>query len=174
MSIIKGFPDQMILKISNMIMLDSEINKILYYNKEKNTDIYSLPEVKNPISLLKDEKVFIDRRIDKVLKESDISVFINLTNDESYLRRYERSRFFRTCKIEIGVICHGDCRKTINGIREDMVIKKIIELLSNVKFPGTIGEAYLEPVTQMYNMPYAYNGYSTKLSLDYFSTTNVI
>ena len=174
MSIIKGFPDRMILKISNMIMLDPEINKILYYNKEKSEDIYSLPEVKNPISLLKDEKVFMDRRVGKVQKESDISVFIDLTNDESYLRRYERSRFFRTCKIEIGVICHENCRKTINGIREDMIIKKIIELLSNVKFEGGIGEAYLEPVAQLYNLPYGYNGYSTKLSIDYFATNNVI
>lgn len=166
---IRGFPDKLMLKISNMIMLDKDINKVLFYNKEQNKDLYTLPSVNNPISTLKDDKVFIDRRIDKVLKESDISIFINLANDESYSRNYQRSRFFRTCKIEIGVICHRDCRKTLNGTREGIVINKIIELLSNAKLGG-IGEAYLEPFTQMYNMPFEYTGYSTKLSVDYFNT----
>lgn len=167
--IIRGFPDKLMLKISNMIMLDPDINKALFYNKEKNKDLYSLPPVENPISTLKDNKVFIDRRIDKVQKESDISVFINLSNDESYAKNYQRSRFFRTCRIEIGVVCHNDCRKTLNGTRDGIVIDKIIELLANAKLGG-IGEAYLEPFSQMYNMPHQYIGYSAKISVDYFNT----
>ncbi|MBC6695341.1 hypothetical protein H9L25_00920 [Terrisporobacter mayombei] len=166
---IKGFPNKLMLKLSNMIMLDPDINKALYYNKVKDKDLYSLPPVENPISSLKDNKVFIDRRIDKVQKESDISIFINLSNDESYTKRYQTSRFFRTCRIEIGVICHSDCRKTLNGTREGIVIDKIIELLANAKLGG-IGEATLEPFSQLYNMPFGYTGYSAKISVDYFNT----
>ena len=56
---IKGFPNKLMLKLSNMIMLDPDINKALYYNKVKDKDLYSLPPVENPISSLKDNKVFI-------------------------------------------------------------------------------------------------------------------
>lgn len=165
--IIRDFPSLLTMKISNMIMLDSEINKMLYYNEVNDKDIYSLDEVSNPIGELKDKKVFIDKRVDKVWKESDISVFINISNDIPYSRNYKKSRFIRTCEIEIGVICHTDCRKTINGLRESIVFNRIKELLYKNDSLGTVGEIQWGSTNQMYNTQYGYIGYSTKIEFDY-------
>lgn len=165
--IIKDFPSLLMIKISNIIMLDSEINKMLYYNNVTDKDIYSLDEVKNPIGKLKDNKVFIDRRIDKVQKDSDISVFINIASDNPYLRNYKKSRFVRTCEIEIGVMCHNDCRKILNGARESVVTNRIKDLLAGNDNLGTIGEISWGNTNQMYNVPYGFVGCSTKIQFDY-------
>ena len=89
-NIVKDFPNRFMMKIANALMLDNEINKVLYYNNEMDVDIYSLPELDNPISELKDHKVFIDRRIDEIRKEGDIALYINLYRDNPYERNSEK------------------------------------------------------------------------------------
>lgn len=167
-NIIRDFPSRLIIKIANLIMLDSEINKMLYYNKVNDKDIYSLDDVVNPIGVLKDNKVFMDRRIDKVWKESDISVFVNLSKDAPYSRNYTKSNKIRTVEVEIGVICHNNCRKTINGFRDSAVFNRIkMVLCEDESVQGLKGIRWGE-TTQMYNMPQDYMGYSTKILVDYF------
>ena len=167
-NIIRDFPSRLIMKISNIIMLDNEINKMLYYNKVDDKDIYSLDDVENPIGVLKDNKVFMDRRIDKVWKESDISVFINLSKDSPYTHNNIKSMKIRTVEVEIGVICHNNCRKIINGFRDSIVFNRIKTVLCEDKnVQGLKGIRWGE-TTQMYNMPQDYMGYSTKILVDYF------
>ena len=78
MSTVKSFPDKYITKVSTILMTDEVINKMLYYNNECNVDIYSLPEVKNPIKELREKKVFCNRRVYKVYLQGDITIFINI------------------------------------------------------------------------------------------------
>ena len=61
MSIIKNFSSNYMTKLATTFMLDDKINKMLYYNEVLDKDIYSLEKLKNPISLLNKNKVFIDR-----------------------------------------------------------------------------------------------------------------
>ena len=49
MSVIKSFPDRYASKVATILMLDEEINKMLYYNDKNDVDIYTLPRVKNPV-----------------------------------------------------------------------------------------------------------------------------
>ena len=55
MSVIKSFPDKYASKVATILMLDEEINKMLYYNDKNDVDIYTLPKVKNPVGTLKDK-----------------------------------------------------------------------------------------------------------------------
>lgn len=167
-NIIKDFPNRFMIKIANALMLDNEVNKALYYNNELDKDIYSLPEIENPVSELKDHKVFIDRRIDEIRKEGDIALYINLYRDNPYEKNYKKSRFIKTCKIEIGVICHKTCRKTLNGNRDLIVIDRAKNLLKNDRSLRGIGENNFENTQPMYNMPYEYNGYLFIIETDYF------
>ena len=112
MSTVKSFPDKYITKVSTILMTDEVINKMLYYNNECNVDIYSLPEVKNPIKELREKKVFCNRRVEKVFLQGDISIFINLRKDNPATINGKTSRFIETLGLEIGVICHESCRRT--------------------------------------------------------------
>ena len=58
---IEQFPNKYLIKLSNEIMLDDKINKLIYYNNEKERDIYKLEDLENPIKKLKEKKVFINK-----------------------------------------------------------------------------------------------------------------
>lgn len=165
---IRDFPNRYILKVSNALMLNEEFNKMIYYNSVDNQNIYKLPKLDDPITTLKDKKVFLNRRIDKILTDADISVFINVYRDIPYTHFYKTSPIIRELKLEIGVICHNDCRNTLNGLREIIVFKKIQDILLNDPSLRGIGRPVIESTYPMYNMPYEYVGYALVISLEYF------
>lgn len=166
--VIRDFPNRYTIKVANAIMLDEEINKMLFYNTEHDKDIYKLPLVPNPIAQLRNNKVFIDKRIDKVQIEGDISVFINIYSNTPYTKNYTKSKHIKSLKVEIGVVCHSSCRNTLNGNREAIVFERIRELVSESKELRGVGDVEIESIRQMYNMPHGFTGYSVIISLEYF------
>ena len=63
MSNVRSFQDRYIAKVATALMLDDEINKMLYYNDVCDKDIYTLPKIKNPVKELQNVKVFCNRRV---------------------------------------------------------------------------------------------------------------
>lgn len=170
MSVIKSFPDRYISKLAAIIMNDQEIAKFLYYNNVMDKDIYSLPDVKSPVSKLLDKKVFMNRRVESLFLKSDISIFINLYSDEPKNMNGRKSRFYDTLKVEIGVICHNDCRKTLNGARESVVFNRLEEIVRTNEELDGVKKPKIGGAVQSYNIPYDYNAYIFSITVDYFST----
>ena len=168
MSVIKSFPDRYASKVATILMLDEEINKMLYYNDKNDVDIYTLPRVKNPITQLKDKKVFLNRRVAETFKESDVSMFINVKNDEPYSRYGKKSLFFDTLTLEVGVICHNACRNTLNGARELIIAERLQEIFRIDERLVEVGKPKIYPTTQSYNIPYEYNSYILTVKVNYF------
>ena len=173
MSMIKTFPDRYINKLATTIMLDKELNKMLYYNDVLDKDIYTLDELENPIAELKNKKVFINRRITDLftkVNEADIYVFINLHTDEPCSIDGRDSFFIDRMKLDIGVICSDSCRNTLNGTRENIVFDRIVEMLKNdVNLEG-IGKPKISKTNQAYQIPYGYNCYIITVTVNYFNT----
>ena len=169
MSIIKNFSSNYMTKLATTFMLDDKINNLLYFNDVLDKDIYSLEKLKNPISLLNKNKVFIDRKIDKIIKEGDVSMFINVKNDAPYWNGFKNSLLYNQLSIEIGVICHKTCRETINGIRELIISDRIKEIVTTKPELQGIGNVTIKSSSPMYSIPYYdYNGYSTIIELIYW------
>lgn len=165
---IEQFPNKYLIKLSNEIMLDEKVNKMIYYNKEKEKDIYTLEKVANPIQKLKEKKVFINRKAPEIIKESDIVVFVNIYRDFPYVGYYKTSNKIQQFKFEVGVVCHNDCRFTLNGLRDVLVFKEIEQILKeNINLKG-IGFPTLEQTYPMYNMPNGFTGYMSIYRLEYF------
>lgn len=168
-SIIKNFSSNYMTKLATIFMLDKQVNKFLYYNNILDKDILSQPDVKNPISALNENKVFIDRKIDKIIKEGDITLFINVKSDAPYSDGARVSSLYNVLTIEIGVICHKSCRKTINGIRELVVTDRIRQILTKTPELQGIGDLTIKSCSPMYSIPYYdYNGYSTQFEIIYW------
>lgn len=168
-SIIKNFSSNYMTKLATIFMLDKQVNKFLYYNNILDEDILSQPDVKNPISALNENKVFIDRKIDKIIKEGDITLFINVKSDAPYSDGARVSSLYNVLTIEIGVICHKSCRKTINGIRELVVTDRIRQILTKTPELQGIGDLTIKSCSPMYSIPYYdYNGYSTQFEIIYW------
>lgn len=168
-SIIKNFSSNYMTKLATIFMLDKQVNKFLYYNNILDEDILSQPDVKNPISALNENKVFIDRKIDKIIKEGDITLFINVKSDAPYSDGARVSSLYNVLTIEVGVICHKSCRKTINGIRELVVTDRIRQILTKTPELQGIGDLTIKSCSPMYSIPYYdYNGYSTQFEIIYW------
>lgn len=63
-------------------------------------------DVKNFVKEFKNKKVFLNRRVEKVLKDVDILVFIIMVE---YRLCIIGSREIKKIKIEIGVVCYDEC-----------------------------------------------------------------
>ena len=166
MDVLYGFPNRLIHDIGTKIMLDDVVNKFMVYKDNKEENIFELPEIDNPIELLKDKKVFYGRRVSTVLKDADISMYITLYDYRPYVKRYDKSRLITTTEIEIGVICHENCRNSINGLREVAVGCRIIDIFRDEQNLGSIGRISLESCKALYNMPVEYHGYQIILSAE--------
>lgn len=173
MDILYGFPNKLIHDIGTKIMLDDVINKFMIYKDNKEDNIFELPNIDNPIELLKDKKVFYGRRVSTVLKDADISIYITLYDYRPYVKKYNKSRLITTTKIEIGVICHEHCRVSINGLREIAVGCRIIDIFKDEQNLGSIGRIQLESCKALYNMPVEYHGYQIILSVESEVNMNV-
>ena len=169
MSTIKSFPDKYVTKVATILMTDDEISKMLYYNTKCDVDIYTLPKVNNPIKELREKKVFCNRRVDKVFLQGDISIFINVNEDAPASINGKKSTYIETLSLEIGVMCHEDCRRTLNGARENIVFDRIQYLLKTSEVLEAIGKPHIQTTSQTYSIPYEYNSYILSLDINYFS-----
>ena len=77
-----GYANKVTADIYSKLMSDEDIAKLLYYNNVLDTDIKELPTVKNPVKELK-KKVFMNRRIEQLQRESDIMVSVSVYSKEN-------------------------------------------------------------------------------------------
>ena len=171
--------DDMIFKMlyyvgkSKTIKIPSPTNPTKLINKTydlESSNIYELPipydEItKQPIPkhTLLEKKIHINRRIDSILTESDIGLFINLYNIVPTTAGYQPSKNVKTYVYQIGVICHKDIRKTMNGYRELAIIYRIIQMLEETTARGGIGKLKLENVYPIFDIPTDYIGFSVRI-----------
>ena len=106
---------------------------------------------------------------ERIIKEGDITLFINVKSDAPYSDGARVSSLYNVLTIEIGVICHKSCRKTINGIRELVVTDRIRQILTKTPELQGIGDLTIKSCSPMYSIPYYdYNGYSTQFEIIYW------
>lgn len=177
MAVELDFPNKYCNKVATAIMLNEDINKLIYYNKILDKDIFSLGKVKNPISELKDKNVFVNRRVvdmfktvdGKIISESDVYVFVNLYTDSPCSIFNGNSRFINTLRVDIGVICNDAVSNTLNGKREVVIYNKIIKMLKEDEKLYGIGEPKFQDTKQNYQIPYGYKSYIITVLVDYFN-----
>lgn len=160
-----AFPNKLISNIGTTLMSNQDFAKFMIYNDESEKDILSMPDVKNPVKQLRNKKVFFNRRVEKVLREADISVFIIMSE---YRPNSEKSKEVKKTKIEIGIVCHDKCQDTANGLRDVALTDCIVEIVTKNKEIAGIGKIKLESVYQMYNLSTDYNGFIITVSAESF------
>lgn len=172
MSVVKTFPNRYIQKLATILMLDEEINKMLYYNEVIDKDIYSLPDVVNPVKELKDNKVFINRRVTDIFQSNqrpDAYIFVNLYSDAPCTISKGKSRFIDTLRLDVGVICNDECRNTLNGAREAIIFDRITDILKSDERLEGIGKPKISQTKQTYSIPYGWNAYIVTVEINYFA-----
>ncbi|MCI9976455.1 hypothetical protein JY742_10010 [Clostridioides difficile] len=155
----------MISNIGTTLMSNQDFAKFMIYNDESKKDILSMPDIKNPVQRLRNKKVFFNRRVEKVLKKADVSVYIML---REHRRCSEASRTVKKTKIEIGVVCHDECQDTVNGLRDVALVDCIVNTITENKEIAGIGKIKLEDTYQMNSLSTDYNGFIITVSAESF------
>ncbi len=161
-----GYCNRVTTDIYSKIMESDIITKLLYYNNELDLEIEELPEVENPVGKLKN-KVFMNRRIEQLQRESDIMVSISIYSKENWKEMGHSHDATLKNIIEIGVCGHQSCDDTIHGSRVLAVIEEIIKVLNGFSV-DSIGKTTFLNMYKTKDLPIEYNGY-----LMYFRTDNI-
>lgn len=161
-----GYSNKVTVDIYSKIMSNENIVKLLYYNNVLDTDIDELPKVKNPVRELKN-KVFMNRRIEQLQRESDIMMSVSIYSKENWKEMGHTHDKTLKNIIEIGVCGHQACDNTINGSRVLAILELVIGLLAGFSVES-IGQVNFLNMYKTKDLPIEYNGY-----LMYFRTDNI-
>ena len=173
MSILYGFPNQAIKEIGSLLMNDTIFNRFVYYDSIDDEDILSLPLIDNPVSELENKKVFYSRKVDRILHDAGMFVYIVLKSYKPETQNYKKSFYISDTTIEIGVVCHNKYRDTLNGSREVAVACRVAELVCENEELSGIGRFELVGFEPNYNIPPEYTAYRILVSVNNFSGLNV-
>lgn len=161
-----GYSNKVTADIYSKIMSNENIVKLLYYNNVLDTDIDELPKVNNPVRELKN-KVFMNRRIEQLQRESDIMMSVSIYSKENWKEMGHTHDKTLKNIIEIGVCGHQACDDTINGSRVLAILELVIGLLTGFSVES-IGQVNFLNMYKTKDLPIEYNGY-----LMYFRTDNI-
>lgn len=161
-----GFSNQVTSDIYMQLMKNDKITKFLYYNKELDTDINELPSVSNPVGKLKN-KVFLNRRLEKLQREADVGMTINIYSKASWKEDGRKNDTTLLNIVEVGVCCHEKCDDTINGSRTYALIDLVLSELNDFT-SSSLGKLHFMNMYKTKDLPIEFSGY-----LMYFEVYNV-
>ena len=147
------------------LLNNKEFTEFVYYKEVSDKDILSLPDLDNPVMMLKNQ-IFRNRRTPKILEKQDVCVFIYLDDIRNYAAK---SKKIKTIWINIGFVVHQSCSSTINGSREVAIASAIEKALDNSTFSKSFGICEVERVVPLSGLPYEWNGYNVLVKLDGFT-----
>lgn len=168
-----GSPNKIINEIGIKLMSNQRFAKLLYYcsdiydNDEYNmTDIDDLEDIENPVKVLKNNKVFYNRRIDKLFQRADASVFIRM--GEFTL---EKNTFLDRSYVEIGCVCHNRYLNTVNGDRNLCLIDTIQKVIDReLQYIGKLKFVRALPIR---DLPTEYEGYYIIVEVTNYNENNL-
>lgn len=156
MSKLYGVANRISQEIGAVLVNNSDFNKLLYYKHIKDKDIFEQPDLEDAVDLLIGKQIFFNRRIPKLLRESDICITIN-TDDIT--NTFTKTKNIKRVLINLLIIGHEDCLDTIHGQREVALLCAIQDILEEETLGG-IGKCKLLRVNPLLNIPFSFNGYS--------------
>jgi hypothetical protein len=152
--------------ICEEIILDEKVGKLLYYNKVKDKDIYSLDKVKNPMKILFNNKVFKGRRINKIQTESDVGLCVSMSLYEPYTSYYKESETVKTIQYDVIILCHEDCLTILNGVRTVALVDALSNCIHNSKYIKSIGKVKMCQAFPIYDVPDGYEGWDVRFQVN--------
>lgn len=160
-----GFLNKVTEDIYLRLLLNKNIAKLLYYTNNTTTlGIEELEEVSNPIGKLKN-KVFRNRRIEKLQRETDVGMTVSIYSKSSWKDLGIRHDYTLENLIEVGIISHLDIDETVNGSRVYALIDLTIQELSNWNVEG-LGKIHFQNMYKIKDLDLEYTGYWLYFTID--------
>lgn len=79
------------------------------------------------------------------------------------------SRLVKYVEIDIDVLCHTDCQKTVRGTRDITIITLLQEAIENEDLTGIADGVEITSVTEILGLEASYCGYQLKITIKGFN-----
>lgn len=163
-----GLPNKVISELSAKIFeYPWLLNYIYYTGKEyENVDLLTLKPPK--ASNLIDKNIFIGRRIPLLMKKVGAFVDIRVNRYQPLLNK-KSPKLIKYVEVDIDIICHEDCQRTLRGTRDITIVTLLQEALENQGLTGIADSIEITSVTEILGMNVEYSGYTVKIQITGFS-----
>ena len=159
-----GLPNRVMSELMAKIFESDNLLKYIYYvGKEyEDVDIFSL---KRPSSSeLIDKYIFIGRRIPYLMTEVGAYLDIRVNRYEP-LPNKKSSLLLKYVEIDIDILCHIDCQKTLRGTRDITIVTLLQEALETSDLTGIAETIEITSLTEILGLNHDYNGYQLKVTV---------
>lgn len=167
MSKLLGLPNRVVQSIATILLNDPRVINLLYYTNKEDEDADFLEYDTPPSSSLIDRNIFIGRRIP--IPITDVGAFMAIRTF-SYRPSYMNTGdFIKVAQIDIDVICHKECQRTIYGTRDISLMALVQEVLEKSDLTGISDHYRIISVSEKLGLHVDYSGYSMRIEITGFS-----
>ena len=99
----------------------------------------------------------------------EVGAFLDIRVNRYEPILHQRSRsLIRYVEVDIDILCHVDCQRTLRGTRDITIVTLLQEILENEDLTG-IGKVEITTVTEILGLDSNYNGYQLKITVTGFN-----
>lgn len=165
MAEVYGLANRCIAEIGAKILESPNLLNYIYYTGKEyeNTDLFTLePPSAND---LVDKYIFIGRRIPNIMKQ--VGAFLDIRVNRYQPRLGQKSaRTIKYVEVDIDILCHVDCQRTLRGTRDITIVTLLQEILENADLTGIATNAEITTVTEILGLDSNYCGYQLKITIE--------
>lgn len=163
-----GLPNRVISELMAKIFESDNLLKYIYYTGMEHEDIDIFALDRPPTTELVDKHIFIGRRIPNLMKQ--VGAFMDIrVNRYEPLPNKKSSLYIKYVEVDIDVLCHVDCQKTVRGTRDITIITLLQEALENSDLTGIASGVEITSLTEILGLHQDYNGYQLKIRITGFN-----
>ena len=163
-----GFANRCLSEITAQMMNNEDLCKFLYYTQGGEYDKF-LEKEKPTASQLIDKHIYTGRRVPDILHRTGAYICTRISN---YAPLRRSSEVMKMVEIEIMIVAHEDCEKTLYGTRDISIATAIEEALDEQNISG-VGKCTVTSVTDILGLPVEYSGYYLFVEVQGFPTLKV-
>lgn len=167
MSKLIGLPNRVVNSISNILLNDPRVINFLYYTSKEDEYAEILDKEVPPSSTLIDKNFFIGRRIP--IPITDVGAFLSVRTATYRPDYMNHGDYIKLAQIDISIICHKDCQRTLYGTRDITLVALIQDALSKKDLSGIADHYRIISVSDILGLHVDYSGYTIKLEITGFS-----
>ena len=163
-----GFANRCLSEVNAQMMGSEDLCKFLYYTQDGEYDKFLDKPKPSPNKII-DKHIYTGRRVPDILHRSGAYICSRVVN---YAPLRRNSEVMKLVEIEIMVIVHDSCEKTIYGTRDISIITAIEEALDEKSISG-VGKCVVTNVVDIDGLPIEYSGYYLLVEVQGFPTIKV-
>lgn len=158
---IYGLPNRMTSQIMIALLEHEHLSKMLYYTGEKYTKNDIL--IEEPVSWVKliGKNIFIGKRIPLTMNDSQAYMAFRVYNYKPTGKTAKNSIY--EIIVDIDIIVHEGCQKTIHGTRDGCMLAMVHEALTSSILEDAIGEIDIQGSYDLRDIPADYSGYTCRI-----------